>query len=386
MPDTNIQGRDGSFSGYRAPARSGKGPGIVLIQEIFGVNRVMREAADWLAGEGYTVICPDLFWRQEPGIQLDDFTPEQWQKAFSLYQGFNEGKGVEDIRATIEALRKDPACNGRVGTIGYCLGGKLAYLAATRTDTDASVGYYGVGIEKNLDEAGKIRKPLLLHIAKKDQFVPPEAQEKIHRTLDAHSKVSIFDYEGCDHAFARRGGEHYNKEAAQLADSRTLNFFRRHLLAPAAMPEKPPVPPPPRPSASLNAQPRERPPEPRPRPAPGAAAKPAAPKPVAAKPAAAPKPAAAQPAMVKAAAKPVAAQPAAPRPQAAKPSVAKPSVAKPAAKAAAKRKAPAKPAKPMAKAAKKPKRAKPKAKRPAARKPAKPGKRTGARAKARARR
>ncbi len=98
MPDVLIQGRDGFFSGYRAPARSGKGPGIVLLQEIFGVNRVMRDIADWLAGEGYTVICPDLFWRQEPNIQLNEFTQAEWDKAFALYGGFNEAKGADDIR------------------------------------------------------------------------------------------------------------------------------------------------------------------------------------------------------------------------------------------------------------------------------------------------
>ena len=143
MPDILIQGRDGFFSAYRAPARSGRGPGIVLIQEIFGVNRVMREIADWLAGENYTVICPDLFWRQEPGIQLNEFTQPEWDKAFQLYQGFNESKGVEDIDAAIAFLRKDSACTGKVGTVGYCLGGKLAYLSATRTGADCRRARHG---------------------------------------------------------------------------------------------------------------------------------------------------------------------------------------------------------------------------------------------------
>ncbi|HEY7610418.1 MAG TPA: dienelactone hydrolase family protein [Alphaproteobacteria bacterium] len=301
MPDILIQGRDGFFSAYRAPARSGKGPGIVLIQEIFGVNRVMREIADWLAGENYTVICPDLFWRQEPGIQLNEFTQPEWDKAFQLYQGFNEAKGVEDIEATIRFLRGDAGATGKVGTVGYCLGGKLAYLSATRTDADCAVGYYGVGIEKNLAEAANIKRPLMLHIAKADKFVPPEAQAQVHAALDGNAKITIHDYEGCDHAFARKGGDHYNAQAADLANSRTLAFFKRHLAAPAAAPAPKPVAP-----------------------------KPAAPKPVAP----APKPAA------------PAAKPAAP---AAKPA------AKPAARPAAKPKAPAK--KPKAKAKKPAKRA-----------------------------
>ena len=242
MPDILIQGRDGFFSAYRAPARSGKGPGIVLIQEIFGVNRVMREIADWLAGENYTVICPDLFWRQEPGIQLNEFTQPEWDKAFQLYQGFNEAKGVEDIEAAIRFLRGDAAATGKVGAIGYCLGGKLAYLSATRTDADCAVGYYGVGIEKNLSEAGNIKRPLMLHIAKGDKFVPPEAQGQVHAALDGNSKVTIYDYEGCDHAFARRGGDHYNQQAADLANARTLAFFKRHLGAVAALAPKPAAP------------------------------------------------------------------------------------------------------------------------------------------------
>src|ERR1041385_2849816 len=166
MPDILIPGRDGSFSGYRAPARSGKGPGIVLIQEIFGVNNTMRGIADWLAGEGFTVVCPDLFWRQEPGIQLNAYTQAEWDKAVQLYGGFNEAKGVEDINATIRLLRGDEAGTGRVGAVGYCLGGKLAYLTAARTDIDCAVGYYGVGIEKALNDAAGIRRPLMLHIAK----------------------------------------------------------------------------------------------------------------------------------------------------------------------------------------------------------------------------
>ena len=296
MPDILIQGRDGFFSAYRAPARSGRGPGIVLIQEIFGVNRVMRDLADWLAGENYTVICPDLFWRQEPGIQLNEFTQPEWDKAFQLYQGFNEGKGIEDIAATIAFLRKDSACTGKVGTVGYCLGGKLAYLSATRTDADCAVGYYGVGIEKALGEAGGIKKPLMLHIAKLDKFVPAEAQAQIHAALGVNARVTMYDYEGCDHAFARKGGDHYNAEAANAANGRTLAFFKRHLAAAA------PRPAPAQGELGLPAKPAASAPAPQ-APKPAAPARPA----VVAKPAAAPKPAAPKPAAAKPAAKPKAA-------------------------------------------------------------------------------
>jgi carboxymethylenebutenolidase len=230
MTDVTIRAADGgSFSAYLATPKSGKGPGIVLIQEIFGVNKVMRDLADGFAAQGYTVMCPDLFWRQEPGIQITDKSKAEWDKAFKLFQGFNTDKGVDDLKATLAALRKHPACTGKVGSVGYCLGGKLAYLMATRSDSDVNVGYYGVGIQDMLGEAKAIKKPLILHIAGKDQFVPPEAQAKIKTGLTGNAQVALHDYAAQDHAFARVGGEHYDKAAADAANKRTAEFFKRHL-------------------------------------------------------------------------------------------------------------------------------------------------------------
>jgi carboxymethylenebutenolidase len=230
MTDVTIRAADGgSFSAYLATPKSGKGPGIVLIQEIFGVNKVMRDLADGYAAQGYTVMCPDLFWRQEPGIQITDKSEAEWKRAFELFQGFNIDKGVEDLKATLAALRKHPACSGKVGSVGYCLGGKLAYLMATRSDADCNVGYYGVGIQDSLNEAKNIKKPLLLHVAEKDQFVPPPAQTKIKEGLGANKLVTIYTYPGADHAFARVGGQHYDKKAADLANQRTAEFFKKHL-------------------------------------------------------------------------------------------------------------------------------------------------------------
>src|SRR5687768_2567160 len=157
MPDIQLKANDGgSFSGYLATPKSGKGPGVVVIQEIFGVNEVMRKISDDLAAQGYTALCPDLFWRQQPGIQITDRTEAEWARAFELFKGFDQTKGVDDLKATLAALRKHPACTGKVGAVGYCLGGRLAYLMSTRTDVDASVGFYGVGIEGLLDEAKNI--------------------------------------------------------------------------------------------------------------------------------------------------------------------------------------------------------------------------------------
>src|SRR5216683_6653631 len=149
MSDVTIRAADGgSFSGYLATPKGGKGPGILVIQEIFGVNKVMRDIADGYAAQGFTALCPDLFWRQQPGIQLTDQSEAEWKRAFELYQGFNEAKGVGDLIVSLEHLRGLPQSNGKVGTVGYCLGGKLAYLMATRSNADANVGYYGVGIDK----------------------------------------------------------------------------------------------------------------------------------------------------------------------------------------------------------------------------------------------
>ena len=217
----------GSFMGYLSVPASGAGPGVVVIQEIFGVNAVMRGVTDWLAGEGYMALCPDLFWRQEPGIQLSDQSPEDWERAFELFGGFDLEAGIKDLDATVEALRGTDGCLGKVGAIGFCLGGRLAYLSATRTKADAAVGYYGVMLNEHLDEA--INCPLALHMAGDDEFAPAEVQQKVHAALDGNSQVALYDYPGQGHAFARLGGEYYDKAAADLANGRTLEFLGANL-------------------------------------------------------------------------------------------------------------------------------------------------------------
>lgn len=227
--DITISGPDGNFSGYLSTPGAGTGPGVVVIQEIFGVNAVMRAVADALAARGYLALCPDLFWRLKPGIQLTDKTKAEWDQAFALMNRFDADAGVKDIQATITQLRNLQGCTGKVGAVGYCLGGLLAYLTAARTDSDASIGYYGVNIQTKLAEAKTIRKPLMLHIAAKDQFVPLEAQKQIVDGLKSNPLVTIHIYPEMDHAFAREGGEHYDKACADLANGRTATFFRQHL-------------------------------------------------------------------------------------------------------------------------------------------------------------
>ena len=224
-----IRTPDGEFSAYLARPQGGPGPAIVVIQEIFGVNAVMRGVADDFAAQGYLAICPDLFWRIEPGVNITDKSEAEWKKAFELFNAFDVDLGVKDIAAAIAHLRQDAGCSGKVGAVGFCLGGLLAFLTATRTDADASVGYYGVGIERHVAEADKLADPLLLHIAEEDQFVPKEAQALIVSALKNHPQVELYSYPGRDHAFARRGGEHYDAADAATANERTLTFFKKAL-------------------------------------------------------------------------------------------------------------------------------------------------------------
>lgn len=201
---------------------------IIVIPEIFGVNPGIRaKCASW-AEAGYLAVAPDLFWRFAPGVQLDPDVEAELQEAFGYFQRYDPTDGVFDIEATIHWLRRTQGV-ARVGCAGYCLGGRLAYMAAARTDIDASVGYYGVMIDTMLGEAHAIANPLMLHIPTADHFVTREAQAAIHAALDPHPKVTLHDYPGLDHGFAAEMGNRRNEDGARLADSRTVAFLREHL-------------------------------------------------------------------------------------------------------------------------------------------------------------
>lgn len=232
MPDIQIKSADGgSFSAYLATPAQTPAPGLVLLQEIFGVNQVMRDLADSFAKQGYLVACPDLFWRIEPGVQITDKTQEEWDKAFELMNKFlpDFEKGVGDIGATIATVRGMDECVGKVGAVGYCLGGSLAYATACFTDSDASVGYYPVQIEDSLELASNIKKPLMLHLAEKDGFSSDAAQAKIKDALGKIPEVTIHSYADVDHAFARPGGANYDEAAAKTANDRTAAFLKENL-------------------------------------------------------------------------------------------------------------------------------------------------------------
>jgi carboxymethylenebutenolidase len=202
---------------------------IIVIQEIFGVNEgIRRKCAHW-ASFGYLALAPDLFWRLEAGGELDPDVPDQFQRALGLMQKLNQDQAIRDIEATIHEARRRLGDGGKVGCVGFCLGGRLAFMTAARTDIDASVAYYGVGLDSLLHEKHAIARPLMLHIAGADHFVPPEQQRKIHEALDDHPRVTIRDYPGEDHGFAAEMGKRRSEEAARLADSRTDAFFAEHV-------------------------------------------------------------------------------------------------------------------------------------------------------------
>ena len=199
----------------------------MVIQEIFGVNAGIRRKCDKWAEAGYLAVSPDLFFRLEPGVELDPDVEPEFQRALELMGKFDPDQGVKDIEAAIKYARSQGA--EKVGAVGYCLGGKLAYMVATRTDSDATVGYYGVQIDQMVGEKHAIANPLMLHVPTEDHFVDKDAQRAMHEGLDDHPKVTLHDYEGLDHGFATEFGDRRDEEGAQLADSRTEAFFKEHL-------------------------------------------------------------------------------------------------------------------------------------------------------------
>ena len=222
--------QSGEFSAFVWEPK-GKAPAgaVVVIQEIFGVNDSLRQTAEALAAQGFIAIAPDLFWRLEPGVNISDKTDAEWQKAMDLMKRFDADKGIEDLNTTLAAARDLPGCNGRAGTIGFCLGGRLAVMMATRSDSDVNISYYGVGLDALAGEFSKIETPLMLHIAEKDDYFPEAAQDKVMSALEDSEWADAFIYPDVGHAFARVGGVHYDARAATIANGRTTELLAEML-------------------------------------------------------------------------------------------------------------------------------------------------------------
>lgn len=229
MIDVPTFDRSDSFPAYLAVPQGAPRGAIVVIQEIFGVNEGIRRKCDRWAQLGYLAAAPDLFWRFSKGVQLDPDVPSEFSEALKLMGQLDQELAVRDLEASIKALRARLPDGGKVGVVGYCLGGRLAFMCAARTDADASVGYYGVGLDDLVGEQNAIGKPLMLHIAAEDHFVPKEAQDAIHAALDGNPHVTLHDYAGEDHGFAAEMGKRRSDAAARMADERTEAFFAAHV-------------------------------------------------------------------------------------------------------------------------------------------------------------
>ncbi|HEY4092045.1 MAG TPA: dienelactone hydrolase family protein [Luteibacter sp.] len=219
----------GEFSAYIAYPEVERAPAVVVLHEVFGVNEDIRLTCQALATEGFIAIAPDLFWRQEPGVDLSVTSEADWKKGLALYMAYDRDAGVSDIAATVAAARELPRSTGHVAVMGYCLGGLMAFLTAARSKVDAAVAFHGGDTDKYLDEAASVSAPFLMHLAGADEFISTAAQTQIKEAFAGRPNVAIYTYAGCHHAFSRHGGAHYDAAAAKSANDRTWAFLREKL-------------------------------------------------------------------------------------------------------------------------------------------------------------
>jgi carboxymethylenebutenolidase len=225
----SIQTEGGEFSAYLAmPARI-PAPAVVILHEVFGVNEDIRQTCREMAAAGFIALAPELFWRQERGVDLNNWSDEEWKKGLALYTAYDRDTGVRDVLATARAAKQVEGATGKVAVMGFCLGGLMTYLTAARHDLDAAVAYHGGDTESYLDEAKTITAPLLMHLAEEDEYISKDAQRRIKAALADVPSATVYSYPGQNHAFARHTGVHYNANAATLANGRTVAFLAKHL-------------------------------------------------------------------------------------------------------------------------------------------------------------
>ena len=224
-----VEGQDGAFNAYIARPKILPAATVVLLQELFGVNADIRKTCDELAEQGFVAVAPDLFWRQEPGVDLNVTSEADWQHGLRLYQAYDRDAGVRDIKDTLNAVAKLRECTGKIAVQGYCLGALMTFLTAVRGQVNAAVAYHGADTEKYLDEADSLSAPLLMHLGEEDEFISKVAQAEIKAALAGKANATVYSYPGQRHAFARHNGTHYNAAAAALANGRTGEFLQREL-------------------------------------------------------------------------------------------------------------------------------------------------------------
>ncbi|MDI3275140.1 dienelactone hydrolase family protein [Pseudomonas sp. AL03] len=223
-----IDSPDGKFGAYLAIPHTRKGPGIVLIQEIFGVNEHIRSVVEQYAADGYLVIAPDLFWRSGPRIELG-YDEAGWKRAVELMNATDIGKAQKDIELAIDALKAQPGLDGGIASIGFCFGGLLSYHTAANGLVDVAIAYYGGGIQNQLDRVDEIEVPLLMHFGEQDSHIPLEAVEKIAERFDTNDNVEIVVYPEAEHGFNCSHRDSYNQRAAAEAHGNTLIFLGMEL-------------------------------------------------------------------------------------------------------------------------------------------------------------
>jgi carboxymethylenebutenolidase len=225
----DIDAPDGTFHAYISRPAKLPAPVVVVLQELFGVNADIRATCDELAQQGFIAIAPDLFWRQEPDVDLDVRSEADWQHGLRLYGAYDRDAGAGDIAQLIRTAVKLPGSTGRVALQGYCLGALMAFITAARHEVDAAVAYHGGDTEKYLGEVGSLRAPLLMHLGEEDEFISKTAQAQIKAALAKKPNATVYSYPGQCHAFSRHNGAHYNAAAASLANARTNEFLHRQL-------------------------------------------------------------------------------------------------------------------------------------------------------------
>jgi carboxymethylenebutenolidase len=224
-----VKGHDGTFAAYIARPKTPPAPAVVVLQELFGVNADIRAICNELAAQGFIAIAPDLFWRQEPGVDLNVTSEADWQHGLRLYAAYDRDAGARDIMETVRTAVELPESTGKIALQGYCLGALMAFITAARYEVDAAVAYHGADTEKYLGEVGRLAAPLLMHLGEEDEFISKAAQAQIKAALAGKANATVYSYPGQRHAFSRHNGLHYNAAAAALANRRTREFLHQQL-------------------------------------------------------------------------------------------------------------------------------------------------------------